>query len=107
MRILIAEDDHVLADGLLRALRGTGAAVDHVSSGTEAETVGLGLRCTGAALSRSWCRMTVSRSKTRAPASVANARQPCSIVRWITRQHTAADCRSPDASRNQTAVAST
>ena len=37
MRILIAEDDHVLADGLLRALRGTGAAVDHVSSGTEAD----------------------------------------------------------------------
>ena len=30
MRILIAEDDQVLADGLLRALRGAGAAVDHV-----------------------------------------------------------------------------
>jgi two-component system OmpR family response regulator len=37
MRILIAEDDGVLADGLLRALRGTGAAVDHVASGTEAD----------------------------------------------------------------------
>ena len=37
MRILIAEDDHVLADGLLRALRDTGAAVDHVSTGSEAD----------------------------------------------------------------------
>ena len=37
MRILIAEDDQVLADGLLRTLRGSGAAVDHVSSGTEAD----------------------------------------------------------------------
>ena len=37
MRILIAEDDRVMADGLLRALRGTGAAVDHVASGTEAD----------------------------------------------------------------------
>jgi len=38
MRILIAEDDQVLADGLLRSLRASGAAVDHVSSGTEADT---------------------------------------------------------------------
>ena len=37
MRILIAEDDQVLADGLLRALRSSGAAVDHVASGTEAD----------------------------------------------------------------------
>ena len=37
MRILIAEDDRVLADGLLRALRGAGAAVDHVASGGEAD----------------------------------------------------------------------
>src|SRR5437763_4496314 len=37
MRILIAEDDQVLADGLLRSLRASGAAVDHVASGTEAE----------------------------------------------------------------------
>ena len=37
MRILIAEDDQVLADGLMRTLRGTGAAVDHVASGTEAD----------------------------------------------------------------------
>ncbi len=36
MRILIAEDDQVLADGLLRTLRSSGAAVDHVASGTEA-----------------------------------------------------------------------
>ena len=37
MRILIAEDDHVLADGLLRTLRSSGAAVDHVASGAEAD----------------------------------------------------------------------
>lgn len=37
MRILIAEDDQVLADGLLRALRRFGYAVDHVSSGSEAD----------------------------------------------------------------------
>ena len=37
MRILIAEDDQVLADGLLRTLRASGAAVDHVGSGTEAD----------------------------------------------------------------------
>lgn len=38
MRILIAEDDQVLADGLLRSLRQSGYAVDHVSSGSEADT---------------------------------------------------------------------
>ena len=37
MRILIAEDDQVLADGLLRTLRASGAAVDHVGTGTEAD----------------------------------------------------------------------
>jgi two-component system, OmpR family, response regulator len=37
MRILIAEDDQVLADGLLRTLRSAGAAVDHVASGNEAD----------------------------------------------------------------------
>ncbi|WP_334134891.1 response regulator [Tepidimonas sp.] len=37
MRILIAEDDQVLADGLLRTLRASGAAVDHVASGDEAD----------------------------------------------------------------------
>ena len=37
MRILIVEDDQVLADGLLRTLRSSGAAVDHVASGTEAD----------------------------------------------------------------------
>ena len=34
MRILIAEDDQVLADGLLRALRNAGYSVDQVGSGT-------------------------------------------------------------------------
>ena len=37
MRILIAEDDQVLADGLLRSLRASGAAVDHVATGAEAD----------------------------------------------------------------------
>ena len=37
MRILIAEDDQVLADGLLRSLRAAGYAVDQVSSGGEAD----------------------------------------------------------------------
>jgi two-component system OmpR family response regulator len=37
MRVLIAEDDQVLADGLLRALRAAGFAADHVASGSEAD----------------------------------------------------------------------
>jgi two-component system OmpR family response regulator len=37
MRILIAEDDQVLADGLLRSLRGAGYAVDQVGTGSEAD----------------------------------------------------------------------
>ena len=37
MRILIAEDDQVLADGLLRTLRLGGAAVDHVADGSQAD----------------------------------------------------------------------
>ena len=37
MRLLIAEDDQVLADGLLRSLRAAGYAVDQVGNGTEAE----------------------------------------------------------------------
>ena len=37
MRILIAEDDQVLADGLLRALRAAGYAVDQVANGSEAD----------------------------------------------------------------------
>ena len=37
MRILIAEDDQVLADGLLRTFRASGAAVDHVANGSEAD----------------------------------------------------------------------
>ena len=38
MRILIAEDDAVLADGLSRSLRKTGYAVDCVGSGSEADS---------------------------------------------------------------------
>ena len=37
MRLLIAEDDQVLADGLLRSLRAAGYAVDQVGTGTEAD----------------------------------------------------------------------
>lgn len=37
MRILVAEDDQVLADGLSRSLRGAGYAVDHVALGSEAD----------------------------------------------------------------------
>src|SRR5436305_6496206 len=37
MRILIAEDDQVLADGLRRSLRNAGYAVDQVGSGSEAD----------------------------------------------------------------------
>lgn len=38
MRILIAEDDSILADGLTRSLRQSGYAVDHVKSGVDADT---------------------------------------------------------------------
>ncbi len=37
MRILIAEDDSILADGLVRSLRQSGYAVDHVKGGSEAD----------------------------------------------------------------------
>jgi two-component system OmpR family response regulator len=39
MRILVAEDDQVMADGLLRSLRSAGAIVEHVASGSEADAV--------------------------------------------------------------------
>src|SRR5271169_4972318 len=38
MRILIAEDDRVLADGLSRSLRASGYAVDVVEAGDNAES---------------------------------------------------------------------
>lgn len=37
MRILIAEDDPILTDGLLRTLRASGAVVDHVADGAQAD----------------------------------------------------------------------
>ena len=37
MRILIAEDDTILTDGLSRALRKSGYAVDCVDTGTRAD----------------------------------------------------------------------
>lgn len=37
MRILLAEDDFVIADGLCRALKRSGYAVDRVATGTEAD----------------------------------------------------------------------
>ena len=39
MRILIVEDDPVLADGLTRSLRATDYAVDHANNGAEADHV--------------------------------------------------------------------
>jgi two-component system OmpR family response regulator len=38
MRILLAEDDPIIADGLTRALRKSGFALDHVANGAEADT---------------------------------------------------------------------
>jgi two-component system OmpR family response regulator/two-component system response regulator TctD len=38
MRILLAEDDAVIADGLIRALRKAGYAADHVGNGLDADT---------------------------------------------------------------------
>jgi two-component system OmpR family response regulator len=38
MRILIAEDDSILADALIRSLRQSAYAVDHVKNGVEADT---------------------------------------------------------------------
>jgi two-component system OmpR family response regulator/two-component system response regulator TctD len=37
MRILLAEDDPIIADGLIRALRKSGYAVDHVANGADAD----------------------------------------------------------------------
>ncbi len=37
MRILLAEDDPMIADGLVRALRGSSYAVDHVDNGADAD----------------------------------------------------------------------
>ncbi|QDX82545.1 DNA-binding response regulator [Denitratisoma sp. DHT3] len=38
MRILLAEDDRIIADGLVRSLRKSGFAVDHVQNGVDADT---------------------------------------------------------------------
>ncbi|MDD5296447.1 MAG: response regulator transcription factor [Rhodocyclaceae bacterium] len=37
MRILLAEDDPIIADGLVRTLKKAGHAVDHVDTGTDAD----------------------------------------------------------------------
>jgi len=37
MRILLAEDDAVIADGLVRSLRKSGCVVDHVANGADAD----------------------------------------------------------------------
>jgi two-component system OmpR family response regulator/two-component system response regulator TctD len=42
MRILLAEDDPVIADGLARTLRKAGYAVDHVANGADADAALLG-----------------------------------------------------------------
>lgn len=38
MRILIAEDDRIIADGLIRALKNSGCAVDRVDNGVDADS---------------------------------------------------------------------
>ena len=38
MRILIAEDDRIIADGLSRALKKSGCSVEHVDNGADADT---------------------------------------------------------------------
>lgn len=38
MRVLLAEDDDIIADAVVRALKKSGYAVDHVASGSEADT---------------------------------------------------------------------
>lgn len=38
MRILLAEDDRIIADGLVEALKRSGYAVDHVLTGTDADS---------------------------------------------------------------------
>lgn len=38
MRVLLAEDDRIIADAIVRTLRKSSYAVDHVASGTEADT---------------------------------------------------------------------
>ncbi len=37
MRVLLVEDDRIIADGVVRALRKNGCAVDHLASGSEAD----------------------------------------------------------------------
>lgn len=37
MRILLVEDDEILSDGIAKALRQAGYAIDHVSTGTDAD----------------------------------------------------------------------
>ena len=38
MRILLAEDDRIIAQGLVAALRKSGYAIDHVGNGIDADT---------------------------------------------------------------------
>jgi DNA-binding response OmpR family regulator len=38
MRILLAEDDRIISQGLIAALRKAGYAVDHVNNGADADT---------------------------------------------------------------------
>ena len=63
MRILIAEDDQVMADGLLRTLRSSGAAVDHVASGTEADAALASALACGTRTQRDTITWAASRSK--------------------------------------------
>ncbi len=82
MRILLAEDDAVLADGLSRSLRRSGFAVDHAQNGAEADA---------AAAAQSYDLMILDLGlpklsglevlrRLRAKASGANARMPVLIL---------------------------
>ena len=41
MRLLLAEDDRIIAQGLIAALRKSGYAVNHVNNGADADTATL------------------------------------------------------------------
>ena len=68
MRILLAEDDLIIADGLGRALKKAGYAVDHVPNGADADAALLGQsfdllildlglpRLSGVSMAASWAR---------------------------------------------------
>ncbi len=82
MRILLAEDDAVLADGLSRSLRRSGFAVDHAQNGAEADAAAAAQRYDLMILDLGLPKLSgleVLR-RLRAKASGANARMPVLIL---------------------------